>query len=564
MTVRGGFENQWNRIRGALRQEVGDGQFTSWLNSMRLLEAFDDRVELGVPSSFIQNKIETVYGTLILSLCQDENPGIEAIDIIIDAGRKSRDVPSGAKNGAAGDKKICRVSARGHQATRPNGTASKPPNALPKKTDGEPSGAAPSLTGSALNGSAANGTDLTNPSPELEPRDRTVAPVPRPGRDFAGQGQPDDDLPEDEPPEDLPEELEESDDEAGLNGHGGNLGFRLVSRYTFDRFIVGPSNEFAHAAARRVAERHTPTMNPLFIHGPPGLGKSHLLQAIGWHIQKTQPKRRVLFLNAEQFMYEFVRALRHEDIFTFKERFRTVDVLLMDDIQFIANKDRTQDEFFHTFNALVDQNRSIVVSADTDPSNLVGLGERLRSRLKCGLVADILPTTYELRVSILREKSLEFAERLRPPARVLEFMAHKLPTNVRELEGALNRIVAHAELVNRAITIESVHELLHDMISQFERHLTIDEIQRVVAEHFTIRVADMHSHRRMRSIARPRQIAMTLCKELTQRSLPEIGRKFGGRDHTTVIHAVKKVDQLCGEDIAFREEVELLRRKLGA
>ncbi len=475
MPVHGGFESQWNRVRGALRQEVGDGPFDSWLHSMRLQRAHSDRVELSVPSSFIRHKVESRYGTRLRELWQDENPDIESIEIIIDDG----------------------------ETACANGGEPKPVN-----------GHAPSAG---------------------QPVEPTL----------------------------VPEETEESDEEVGLEGSSDNLKFRLVSRYTFDRFIVGPSNEFAYATARRVAEQHSPTMNPLFIHGPSGLGKSHLLQAIGWHIQKTQPKRRVLFLSAEQFMYEFVRALRHEDIFTFKERFRTVDVLLMDDIQFIANKDRTQDEFFHTFNALVDQNRSIVVSADAEPSNLVGLAERLKSRLKCGLVADILPTTYELRVSILQEKSLEVAEKFRPPARVLEFVAHKLPTNVRELEGALNRIVAHAELVNRPITIESVHELLQDQISQFERHITIDEIQRVVAEHFKIRVADMHSHRRMRSITRPRQIAMYLCKELTQRSLPEIGRKFGGRDHTTVIHAVRKVVELCSEDVAFREEVEILRRKLG-
>jgi len=478
MPVHGGFENQWNRVRGALRQEVGDGPFDSWLHSMRLQRAHSDRVELSVPSSFIRHKVESRYGTRLRELWQTENPKIESIEIIIEDGQSPT---SDAQN----------------LATAPGG--------------------------------GTNGAEASKP---VEPT--LVA-----------------------------EEADENDEEAGLEGPRDDLKFRLVSRYTFDRFVVGPSNEFAYATARRVAEQHTPTMNPLFIHGPSGLGKSHLLQAIGWHIQKTQPKRRVLFLSAEQFMYEFVRALRHEDIFTFKERFRTVDVLLMDDIQFIANKDRTQDEFFHTFNALVDQNRTIVVSADAEPSNLEGLAERLKSRLKCGLVADILPTTYELRVSILQEKSLEFAEKFRPPARVLEFVAHKLPTNVRELEGALNRIVAHAELVNRPITIESVHELLQDQISQFERHITIDEIQRVVAEHFKIRVADMHSHRRMRSITRPRQIAMYLCKELTQRSLPEIGRKFGGRDHTTVIHAVRKVVELCSEDVAFREEVDILRRKLG-
>ena len=575
MGVHGAYENQWNRVRGTLRKEAGVGPFSSWLNSMRLLEGFDDRVELGVPSSLIQDKIERTYGTLLLSAWQRENPRIEAVDILIDAAKRDRRPASEQVNGArpvgpprAG--RVCRLG--GIRNGGPLGGRTGAGDQTEAGPEDDPAPDGPGSGGPAAGGSAADARvpndrlpDTPFPdTPFLEPRSATPDPGnPRMSADPLESEIPEDDLPEDEPPENLPESLLESDDEAGLKGHGRRLGFRLVPRFTFDRFVVGTSNEFAYAAARRVAERHTPTMNPLFIHGPPGLGKSHLLQAIGWHIQKTQPDRRVLFLNAEQFMYEFVRALRHEDTITFKERFRTVDVLLMDDIHFIGNKDRTQDEFFHTFNALVDQNRSIVVSADTDPSKLVGMAERLRSRLKCGLVADILPTTYEFRVSLLREKALEIDRRFRPSTQVLEFIAHKLPTNVRELEGALNRVAAHAELVSRSITIESVGELLQDLISQYERRLTIDEIQRVVAEHFNVRISDLHSPRRMRSITRPRQVAMALCKELTERSLPEIGKKFGGRDHTTVMHAAKKVEQLCAEDTAFREEVSLLRRKLG-
>ena len=335
----------------------------------------------------------------------------------------------------------------------------------------------------------------------------------------------------------------------------------LDPRCTFENFVVGKPNEFAHAAARRVAESETVPFNPLFLYGGVGLGKTHLMHAIAWQISKRKAKRKVLYLSAEQFMYRFIRALRFKDTMAFKEQFRSVDVLMIDDIQFICgNKDSTQEEFFHTFNALVDQNRQIVISADKSPSDLEGMEERLRSRLGWGLVADIHPTTYELRLGILQAKADN--ARLKVPPKVMEFLAHKITSNVRELEGALNRIVAHADLVGRPVTIETTQDLLRDLLRANDRRVTIDEIQRKVAEHFNMRVADMHSERRARAVARPRQVAMFLAKHLTQRSLPEIGRKFGGRDHTTVMHAVKKVEELMASDHGFAEDIELLRRTL--
>jgi chromosomal replication initiator protein len=335
----------------------------------------------------------------------------------------------------------------------------------------------------------------------------------------------------------------------------------LDPRLNFENFVVGKPNEFAHAAARRVADSESVPFNPLFLYGGVGLGKTHLMHAIAWQIRNRKTKRKVLYLSAEQFMYRFIRALRFKDTMAFKEQFRSVDVLMIDDIQFICgNKDSTQEEFFHTFNALVDQNRQIVISADKSPSNLEGMEERLRSRLGWGLVADIHPTTYELRLGILQSKV--DAARVKVPSKVLEFLAHKITSNVRELEGALNRIAAHVELVGRPITIESTQDLLRDLLRANDRRVTIDEIQRKVAEHFNMRVADMHSERRARSVARPRQVAMFLSKQLTERSLPEIGRKFGGRDHTTVMHAVKKVEELMANDQSFAEDIELLRRTL--
>ena len=334
----------------------------------------------------------------------------------------------------------------------------------------------------------------------------------------------------------------------------------LDRRFTFENFVVGKPNEFAYAAAQRVAEASTAQFNPLFLYGGVGLGKTHLMHAIAWHIHERTPERAVIYLSAEKFMYRFIRALREKNTVDFKDQFRSVDVLMIDDVQFISGKDSTQEEFFHTFNSLVDQGRQIVISADKSPSDLEGMEERLISRLNCGLVADIHATTYELRLGILQSKAEQLGVKM--PPKVLEFLAHKITANVRELEGGLNRVVAHAQLVGREISLEATQDVLHDLLRANDRRVTIEDIQKRVAAHFNIRTSDMHSARRARSVARPRQVAMYLAKQLTARSLPEIGRKFGGRDHTTVMHAVKRVDELREHDPSFAEDVELLRRML--
>ena len=355
-------------------------------------------------------------------------------------------------------------------------------------------------------------------------------------------------------------EIEGGVNEESIKDETENVQALLDKRFIFKNFIVGRTNELAHAAARRAAESDQVQFNPLFLFGSVGLGKTHLMHAIAWHITERDPKRRVLYMSAEKFMYQFIRALRFRTTMDFKEQFRSVDVLMIDDIQFICGKESTQEEFFHTFNALVDQNRQIVVSADKSPSDLDGMEERLRSRLGCGLVADIHPTDYELRLSILQDKADHLGAEL--PDKVLEFLAHKITSNVRELEGALNRIVAQSTLVGRPISLEPTQEVLRDLLRANDRRVTIEEIQKKVAEHFNIRLVDMHSARRARAVARPRQVAMYLSKQLTARSLPEIGRKFGGRDHTTVMHAVKKVEELRSTDNSFHEDVELLKRML--
>ncbi len=334
----------------------------------------------------------------------------------------------------------------------------------------------------------------------------------------------------------------------------------LDSRFTFENFVVGKPNELAYAAALRVAESKTVQFNPLFLYGGVGLGKTHLMHAIAWHIKTCHPDRRVIYLSAEKFMYQFIRALRFKDTVAFKEQFRSVDVLMIDDVQFISGKDTTQEEFFHTFNALVDRNRQLIVSADKSPSDLQGMEERLKSRLGWGLVADIHPTTYELRLGILQAK----AESLNTPIPkdVMEFLAFKIASNIRELEGALNRIIAHSTLVGRQIGLEMTQEVLRDLLKANDRRVTIEDIQKRVAEYFSIKTSDMQSARRSQNVARPRQVAMYLSKMLTTRSLPEIGRKFGGRDHTTVLHAVKKIEEVISQDKEFAEDLEILRRTL--
>jgi chromosomal replication initiator protein len=340
------------------------------------------------------------------------------------------------------------------------------------------------------------------------------------------------------------------------------LGARLDPRFTFETFVVGKPNEFAVAAAERVAMSDKPPFNPLFLYGGVGLGKTHLMHAIAWRTRQVDPARRIVYLSAEKFMYQFVRALRSKDTMSFKELFRSVDLLMVDDVQFISGKDSTQEEFFHTFNALVDRGRQIVISADRSPSDLAGLEERIRSRLGWGLVADIHPTTYELRLGILQAKAEQ--ARGEVPVRVLEFLASRITSNVRELEGALNRIVHQASLVQRPISVEMAQEVLRDLLRANDRRVTIDEIQKAVVDHYAIRMADMTSSRRSRAIARPRQVAMYLAKQLTPRSLPEIGKRFGGRDHTTVMHACRQIEKLSAEDRQLADDLEQIKRRLQA
>ena len=333
-------------------------------------------------------------------------------------------------------------------------------------------------------------------------------------------------------------------------------------KYTFDNFVEGKSNQLARAAASQVADNPGSAYNPLFIYGGTGLGKTHLLHAVGNGILLNKPNAKIAYMHSERFVQDMVRALQNNAIEKFKQYYRSVDALLIDDIQFFANKERTQEEFFHTFNALLEGNQQIILTSDRYPKEIDGVEDRLKSRFGWGLTIAIEPPELETRVAILKRKGQENGINLADE--VAFFIAKRLRSNVRELEGALNRVIANANFTGRAITIDFVREALRDLLALQDKLVTIDNIQRTVAEYYKIKIADLLSKRRNRSVARPRQIAMALSKELTNHSLPEIGDAFGGRDHTTVLHACRKVKSLREETHDIKQDYSNLIRTLSS
>ncbi len=334
------------------------------------------------------------------------------------------------------------------------------------------------------------------------------------------------------------------------------------TNYTFDNFVEGKSNQLARAAASQVADNPGTAYNPLFIYGGTGLGKTHLLHAVGNGILAKKPDAKVIYMHSERFVQDMVKALQNNAIEEFKRYYRSVDALLIDDIQFFAKKDRSQEEFFHTFNALLEGNQQIILTSDRYPKEIDGVEERLKSRFGWGLTIAIEPPELETRVAILMRKAQE--NNIRLPEEVAFFVAKRLRSNVRELEGALNRITANANFTGRPITIDFVRESLRDLLALQDKLVTIENIQKTVAEYYKIRVADLLSKRRSRSVARPRQMAMALSKELTNHSLPEIGDAFGGRDHTTVLHACRKIESLKEETHEIKEDFQNLIRTLSS
>lgn len=336
-------------------------------------------------------------------------------------------------------------------------------------------------------------------------------------------------------------------------------------KYTFDNFVVGPSNELAYAAARKVAEGKGVTFNPLFFHGGVGLGKTHLMHAIALSMHANVKNKKVIYLSAEQFMHRFVLALRNKDTQTFKEQFRNVDVLMIDDLQFIAGKTQTQEEFFHTFNALVDSKKQVIISADRSPNDMGNMEDRIRSRLSWGLVVDIHQTDYSLRIGILKSK-IALLQKEYPsffvPEKVIEYLAHRITGNVRELEGAINRIAAHSTFTARPVTLDLTEDIIADLLRMYEKKTGINEIRKKICDYFNVKLTDLDSSRRSREIAYPRQVAMYLTKSMTGMSYPEIGRKFGGKDHSTVIHAVHKIELAINENNDVAEQIKELKNLL--
>jgi chromosomal replication initiator protein len=321
---------------------------------------------------------------------------------------------------------------------------------------------------------------------------------------------------------------------------------QLNPRYTFDSFVVGKSNEFAHAAARAVAEQPSKAYNPLFLYGGVGMGKTHLMHAIGHTIKKRNPAMRLSYVSAEKFTIEVINSLRFDRMITFRDRFHTVDVLLVDDIQFIAGKERTQEEFFHTFNALYEQQKQIVISSDCLPKDINSIEERLRSRFEWGLIADIQAPDLETKIAILQKKAEN--DRFPLPDDVAEYIARAIKSNVRELEGALTRLMAYASLTGATVSLATAQQVLRNIIASQEKRVTIDLIQKRVSEHFNLREQDLKVRSNTRAIAFPRQVAMYIVKQLTTASLPEIGRQFGGKHHTTVLHSIHKIEEMRRSD----------------
>jgi chromosomal replication initiator protein len=327
----------------------------------------------------------------------------------------------------------------------------------------------------------------------------------------------------------------------------------LIPRYTFDTFIVGPSNQFAHAACRAVAETPSRSYNPLFIHGGVGLGKTHLMHAIGHYVVQHHPGLVLTYISSERFMNEMINAVRFDRILDFRSRYRSVDVLLVDDIQFVSGKEGTQNEFFHTFNALHDAQKQIVISSDRPPHEIPALEERLRSRFEWGLIADIQHPDVETKAAILKRKAEEEGVPLAND--VAMFMASRIKSNVRELEGSLIRLIAYSSLTTKPLTIELAQEVLRNVIDHDERAITIEQIQKFVADYYHLKLHELKSRNNSKSVAMPRQVAMYLCKSLTHASLPEIGRSFGGKHHSTVIHSIKKVEEMRKKSGDFDKQV---------
>jgi len=499
----------WNQCLERLRQELPTQQFSMWIRPLVPQEE-DGVVALYAPNRFILDWVRDKYLNNITGLLR-EFAGPDAPQLRLEVMSRESLMRSRANNSGA-------TSASSSSTTQSNGSGLQ--NSAPHVAGNGSSSASQPVSGASTSRKEdvvqeSNGSRQVTAQPKVIP---------------------------------IPEAMK----------HKSNIN----PTYQFENFVEGKSNQLARAAATQVANNPGSSYNPLFIYGGTGLGKTHLLHAVGNGIVANNANAKIVYMHSERFVQDMVKALQNNAIEDFKRFYRSVDALLIDDIQFFANKERSQEEFFHTFNALLEGNQQIILTSDRYPKEIDGVEDRLKSRFGWGLTIAIEPPELETRVAILMRKAAE--NRIHLPNEVAFFIAKRLRSNVRELEGALNRVIANANFTGRPITIDFVREALRDLLALQEKLVTVDNIQKTVADYYKIKVADLLSKRRSRSVARPRQVAMALAKELTNHSLPELGNAFGGRDHTTVLHACRKIEQLREESHDIKEDYKNLIRTLSS
>ena len=503
----------WQQCVELLRDELPAQQFNTWIRPLQV-EAEGDELRVYAPNRFVLDWVNEKYLSRLLELLGEHgNGGVPALSLLIGSRRSS--APRAAPNAPL----AAAVAASQAQAATP----------APTVTVSEPVSAAPV---------AAPVDPQQEESPSRDSFDAMREPPAAPPA--AGNGR---------------------SEQRTVQVEGALKHTSYLNRtFTFENFVEGKSNQLARAAAWQVADNPKHGYNPLFLYGGVGLGKTHLMHAVGNHLLKKNPNAKVVYLHSERFVADMVKALQLNAINEFKRFYRSVDALLIDDIQFFARKERSQEEFFHTFNALLEGGQQVILTSDRYPKEIEGLEERLKSRFGWGLTVAVEPPELETRVAILMKKADQAKVEL--PHDAAFFIAQRIRSNVRELEGALKRVIAHSHFMGREITIELIRESLKDLLALQDKLVSVDNIQRTVAEYYKIKISDLLSKRRSRSVARPRQVAMALSKELTNHSLPEIGDVFGGRDHTTVLHACRKINELKESDADIREDYKNLLRTL--
>ncbi|MBT3133828.1 chromosomal replication initiator protein DnaA [Alteromonas sp. ALT199] len=552
----------WNQCLERLRQELPTQQFSMWIRPL-VCEEQEGVVALYAPNRFVLDWVRDKYLNNITALLR-EFAGSDAPQLRLEVMSRdsvNRSQPSGINTSASipstsNASSYNNNSSSGNQVYQGNNSNYGAPQSSNSAGQGQPVSHHSPLSQSGNSRMGANSSDPSN----YNVQNKRPTPYTQHGeqRNHGSQNS-----------------------DHNVHNHYGNQGSRsstppkvipipeamkhksnINPTYQFDNFVEGKSNQLARAAATQVANNPGGSYNPLFIYGGTGLGKTHLLHAVGNGIVANNGDAKIVYMHSERFVQDMVKALQNNAIEDFKRFYRSVDALLIDDIQFFANKERSQEEFFHTFNALLEGNQQIILTSDRYPKEIDGVEDRLKSRFGWGLTIAIEPPELETRVAILMRKAAE--NRIHLPNEVAFFIAKRLRSNVRELEGALNRVIANANFTGRPITIDFVREALRDLLALQEKLVTVDNIQKTVADYYKIKVADILSKRRSRSVARPRQVAMALAKELTNHSLPELGNAFGGRDHTTVLHACRKIEQLREESHDIKEDYKNLIRTLSS